>query len=241
VARAVYARAGLGSCEIDELAAQMDQTVSGSFRLKTAAARHFGLVEKDGRSGYRLSPLGQRLVREDTEAEARADAFLNAPLYKAIFEKYRGHLLPPTRALEREMSALGVAPKQADKARRGFFRSARQAGFFAQGEDRLVQPRFDRQPDTKRTDEDRAIDDGRREFGGGGTGGSGNGVQSRVSRPKLIEALYESLPADGKTWTLQEAEDWLQAAAYNFRYAYKLPGVLKVQITAVQRDESSAG
>jgi hypothetical protein len=144
VARAIYARAGLGVCEIDELAAQMDQTVSGAFRLKTGTARTFGLVEKDSRSSFKLSPLGQRIVQATSEAEARATAFLAVPLYKAVFDRYRGHLLPPPRALEREMNAFGVAPRQTDKARQAFERSARQAGFFAQGEDRLVQPRFGR-------------------------------------------------------------------------------------------------
>lgn len=140
VARAVYNRAGRSPCEIDELAAQMGQTVSGAFRLKIATTRLFGLIEKEGSRSFRLSPIGQRVVQGDTEAEARADAFLAVPLYRAIFDQYRGHLLPPTKALEREMVTLGVAPKQADKARQAFERSARQAGFFAHGEDRLVQP-----------------------------------------------------------------------------------------------------
>jgi hypothetical protein len=88
-----------------------------------------------------LTPLGVRAVNAASEAIARVDAFLNVPLYSAIYEKYKGHLLPPAKALEREMVALGVAPKQADKARQVFDRSARQAGFHAEGEDRLVRPR----------------------------------------------------------------------------------------------------
>lgn len=35
VARAVYNRSGLGNCDLDELAAEMGQTMSGAFRLKT--------------------------------------------------------------------------------------------------------------------------------------------------------------------------------------------------------------
>jgi len=144
IANGIYQRAGLGNCEIDELAAQLGQTVSGALRLKIAAAKMFGLIEKDGRSGYKLSSLGQEIVNDDTAPRARAAAFMNVPLYSQIFEKYKGHLLPPTKALEREMAALGVAAKQSDKARQVFERSARQAGFTAQGDDRLVQPRFDR-------------------------------------------------------------------------------------------------
>lgn len=144
VARALYQRAGLGACEIDELAAEMGQTISGAFRLKTGAAKLFGLLEKDARSAFRLSALGQQIVNSESEPKARADAFLNIPLYSAIYEKYRGHLLPPDKALEKEMASLGVAPKQTDKARQVFERSARQAGFFEQGDDRLVLPRFAR-------------------------------------------------------------------------------------------------
>ena len=67
VARAIYARCGFGSCDQDELAAQMNQTLSGAFRMKTGAAKIFGLVEKDGRSAFRLSEIGKRIVSAETE------------------------------------------------------------------------------------------------------------------------------------------------------------------------------
>ncbi len=222
VARAIYARAGLGSCEIDELSAQMGQTISGSFRLKTAAGRHFGLVEKDGRSGYRLSSLGQRLVREESEPEARAAAFLAAPLYRAIFEKYRGHLLPPTRALEREISALGVAPKQVDKARRSFFRSARQAGFFAQGEDRLVQPRFDRSPETKQTAEGPPSED--KSVGGGGGGSSGGGFFGANGTTSFEKELLSKFPSFDPSWSEELKTQWFNGFQQFLAMAKGQPG-----------------
>jgi hypothetical protein len=145
VARAIHARAGFSDCALDELAAQMGQTVSGAFRLKIATAKTFGFIERSDRGAFRLSELGQRLVTPETEPEARAVAFLNIPLYRAIYDRYRGRLLPPTKALEREMGQLGVAPKQTDKARQTFERAAKQSGFFAEGSDRLVQPRVGRE------------------------------------------------------------------------------------------------
>ena len=175
-ARAVYAAAGHGDCEIDELATQMQQTVSGAFRLKTSTAKLFGLVEKGDRGSFRLSETGQRIVVSETEPYSRVVAFLNVPLYRAIYDRYRGHLLPPSKALEREMEKLGVAPKQTNKARQTFERSARQAGFFVQGEDRLVQPISNKEapstvpainkemPKTKESTEPR--------FGGGNGGGN---------------------------------------------------------------------
>jgi hypothetical protein len=145
VAKEVYARAGFTDCALDELAAKMGQTVSGAFRLKVATAKTFGFLERSDRGAFRLSELGRRLVTPETEAHARATAFLNIPLYQAIYDRYRGRLLPPTKALEREMGQLGVAPKQTDKARQTFERAAKQSGFFAEGSDRLVQPRFARE------------------------------------------------------------------------------------------------
>lgn len=192
VTKAVYQRAGWGSCEIDELAAEMGQTVSGAFRLKTSAAKTFGLVEKEGRAAFRLSPLGQRVVQADDEAEARAAAFLAVPLYRAVFERYRGHLLPSAKALEREMAALGVAKKQTDKARQAFERSARESGFFGQGEDRLVQPRVDR--DLKPPPIDHRPPDERE--GNRGNGGGGNGSGNATWKP-LEYQLIDLLKTEG--------------------------------------------
>ena len=84
VARAVYSRCGFGSCDQDELAAEMRQTLSGAFRTKTSAAKTFNLVDKDGRSAFRLSEIGKRIVNEDTEPLARVEAFLSVPLYREV-------------------------------------------------------------------------------------------------------------------------------------------------------------
>ena len=126
LARAVYNRSGLGTCNVDELAAEMNQNVSGAFRLKTGTAKIFDLIDKDGKSGFKLSDLGRQIVSAETERAARAESFMRVPLYAAVYEKYRGHMLPPAKALEREMQSLGVSSKQTDKARQAFERSAKQ-------------------------------------------------------------------------------------------------------------------
>jgi hypothetical protein len=204
-ARAVYSRAGLGSCELDELAAEMGQTMSGAFRMKTSTARLFGFLEKEGRGTLRLTELGRKLANSETEAEARAMAFVNIPLYRAIYEKYRGHLLPPTKALEREMAALGVAPKQTDKARQAFERSAKQAGFFAQSEDRLVQPRFDRDPQTHPIVPETPEGDPAPKRGGGG-GGSGPIATQQKAVSEVLLAAFDPKDMDDTqqeaVWTL---------------------------------------
>jgi len=59
--------------------------------------------------------------------------------------------------------------------------------------------------------------------------GSGGGDNTPPRHP-LIEGMFQSLPANGQPWTLDEAADWLHAAAYNLRFAYKLKGKIKIDI-----------
>lgn len=206
VARAVYTRGGRSGCETDELAAEMGQVVSGAFRLKTGTARTFDLIEKAGSAGgVKLTELGLQIVSEATEKAARAEAFVRVPLYAAIFEQYKGHLLPPRRALEREMEKLGVSTKQSDKARQAFERSARQAGFFERGEDRLVRPRADLP--TKRVEEsNHDSGDHRKPPPGGGASSASDEPPKTSDLPTLLlELLDPSTMTDEEqkaVWTL---------------------------------------
>lgn len=230
VARAIYSRNGLGSCDIDELAAEMNQTVSGAFRMKTAAAKTFGLVDKDGRSSFKLTPLGQRLIAPGGEAAGRVEAFLTVPLYLAIYDKYRGHLLPPAKALEREMQSLGVSSKQTDKARQAFERSARQAGFFHAGDDRLVKPRLQAEgagfaPETKPLEQGSAEASQRDPKRGGGSGGGG---KEPPDRDELMRMLLRFLP-EGELDNAKLAR-WLKAAEVNLRMAYDTPGSITIEV-----------
>lgn len=213
VARSVYNRAGLSPCELDELAAEMRITLSGTFRLKTSSAKLFGFIEKEGRSAVRLTSLGRDLVQGDEEA-TRATAFLKVPLYNKIFEEYRGHLLPPAKALEREMTRWGVASKQAAKARQTFERAAQQAGFFAQGDDRLVRPRTKSvpsgdEPEPTPSEKYETGGTGGGSEGGNGSGkGSGKDTDTDPSKPleyQLIDLLKDtSMQQEHKeaVWTL---------------------------------------
>lgn len=189
VARAVYNRGGHGGCSVDELAAEMKQTISGAFRLKTGTAKIFDLIEKDGKSGFKLTELGRQIVSPDSDRVARAEAFMRVPLYAAVFEKYRGHLLPPPRALEREMQSLGVSSKQTDKARQAFERSARQAGYFDSGDDRLVRPRCEGQVrQNEQKPDDAAGDDQGSAPPSNGSGGGGKGqTPPPPPPPKALE------------------------------------------------------
>jgi hypothetical protein len=224
VAKAMMEVRGHSAVEAHELAAQMGQTLSGAFRLKTGTARIFGLTEREGRDGVKLSEIGRRIVEPETEKAARADAFMAVPLYAQIYEKYKGQRLPPTKALEREMIALGVSSKQADKARQAFDRSARQAGFFDMGDDRLVRPRFDGGTGAAAPADDPGAGGG----GGAGSGGTGGGGSGGDNLHPFIQGLLQTLPEPGTDWNAAARADWLTAAATMFKLIYKGGGDVTV-------------
>ena len=234
VARHVYERSGLGACPLDELAAQAGTTMSGNFRNKNSAARIFGFIEKDGQSTVKLTDLGARLVSAESEADAKATAFLNVPLYSQIFEKYRGKLMPPTKALEREMITLGVIPTMATVARQIMQRSARQAGYFNSGEDRLVRPRLTGAGAAAETLDQAAADappareeesPRRNGYSVGGGGGQYH---------PFIQGLLQTLPEPGTLWTVEGRAAWLQAAAQNFTLIYKGEGKIDVHVASAK-------
>jgi hypothetical protein len=128
------------SATLDQIAAALDQTVtSGAFRTKIATSRIFGAVEVR-RGTAALTPLGRRLVDPEKQKEARVEAFLHVPLYKQIYEAYKGHQLPAAAGIENRMEQLGVSRKQTDRARQALQKSAERAGFYEKGKDRLVIP-----------------------------------------------------------------------------------------------------
>jgi hypothetical protein len=78
----------MGGCEDEQVAAWTNQSHKNSgFRLQMTAARLFGLFEStSGR--HRLGELGPMIIDPQRTREARVRAFLQVPLYSAVFEKY---------------------------------------------------------------------------------------------------------------------------------------------------------
>lgn len=209
IADAIHAHAGT-SCTVDQLAAFQKQSAkSGAFRLNLSTGRVFGLIETD-KGVISLTELGRRAVDPSQRTRAIAQSFLTVPLYRGIYDKYRGHHLPPAAALEREMGNLGVAKKQTRKARQAFERSATQSGFFAQGTERLVEPIF-----RGATDPPQRVDPPKR--GGGGSGDGGDG-------PPLVLGLVKMLPPQESVWPTQEREKWIKAVESIFSVIYKEDG-----------------
>lgn len=213
VVNAIHTNAGL-SATTDQLAAYMKQpATSGTFRLRTAAAAVFGLTTNE-RGSVTLTPLGRKAVDPAQSRQAKAEAFLTVPLYKAIFEQFRGHMLPPAAALEREMAKLGVSAKQTNKARQAFERSAQQAGFFAHGTDRLVIPAgASDKPATLKGDEKPAHTP---QMGGNGGSSDGGGEYH-----PFIQGLLQKLPPAETNWDDAERVKWLDAAVRIFDLMYQ--------------------
>ena len=64
----------------------------GNFRFTQPALSAFSKVR--AKKKHRLSTLGRMIVDPTQSREARAHAFLTVPLYKAIYEKFRGECCP---------------------------------------------------------------------------------------------------------------------------------------------------
>ena len=206
---------GYQECAPDQLAAVMNQRVSsGNFRQKVAAARAFGLIHTiPGRIS--LTDLGYRILDSSQQRGARAEAFLSIALYRKLYDDFRGKQLPPRpAALERTFENYGVSPKQTDKARHAFDRSAKQAGFFDHGNDRLVEPGDIPVRAAPLAQEPREVPTIEKGNGGGGGG------ELPPHLDPLIVALLNKMPT-GKSWPLPGRVKWLRALAMNLSFVYE--------------------
>ena len=213
VAKAVHEIGG-GECQLEQLAARLKMAVGGGgFRLRLIAAKMYGLLQYS-RDAVTLSELGKRLCDPMQEKHAKADAFLNVPLYSQIYDKYKGVTLPQSLGLEQAMVTLGVVTKQKDKARQVFQRSANQAGFFAYGPDRLTLPiiKGNDAPLSPGADALKEKKENVKSASGGNDGG--------WNYHPFIEGLLRALPEDDAQWAIEKRAKWLQAAANIFDLIY---------------------
>jgi hypothetical protein len=115
---------------------------------------------------------------------------MHVPLYRAIYDQYKGRLLPGNAALEEDMLKLGVAQKQKSRARQGFQRSAEQAKL---GRDRLVVPAgVSLDSTTPKGEKGRKMDQPT--------------IEAGEINP-LLASLIEELPASGE-WSREEHDFW---------------------------------
>lgn len=215
IARIVHDSYG-GRCEIDQLAASLKQKpASGGFRLKLSSARLFGLVTTNSGT-VSITGLGSLSIDSHKGPAARVTAFLNAPLFRALFERFRGRTLPSDKGLEAAIADLGVSAKQVTTARQVFQRSADYAGFFAHGRDRLVLPAAG------------TLDINGAEDAGGDDHASfeqdhDESESTSVMTDPLITGLLKRLPDPKAGFSETERKVWLSTLEMNLALIYSAP------------------
>jgi hypothetical protein len=232
VAKAIIDAGGVG-LTTDQLAGVMGlQAGSGNFVMKVATARMFGLLTNAG-GKYELTDTGFAIVDKDDKRQkaARAEAFLKVPLYKRVYDEFRGKQLPPRpHGLEQAFVRFGVSQKQKEAARLAFDKSATQAGFFAAGQDRLIEPivassvrpkLYVDEIDLRGEDEQ---------------GGVPKNPFEGLGRHPFIQGLLDTLPEPKTNWTVEGRAKWLQAAARCFDLIYL--GTGEIQITPRPSDDT---
>lgn len=231
VAQAMIGAGGV-ALTTDQLAGVLGlQAGSGNFVVKVATARIFGLIANVG-GKYELTNRGFSIVDSDDkrQRQAKAEAFLNVPLYRRVYDEFRGKQLPPRpHGLEQAFVKFGVSGKQKDTARLVFDKSANQAGFFANGQDRLVEPIIGNvQPSNRSAPaEDNAADD-----------------DAPIERKKpsglhpFIEGLLDTLPEPETNWAVEGRAKWLQAAAHCFDLIYKGSGEIQISAKSVDQPKT---
>jgi hypothetical protein len=146
VVRKIHERGG-GQATGDQLASFLGYagTNNGSYLARIGAARVFQLIEKSG-NAFVLTPLARRIlspVYAEDEKAAKVESFLGVPLYRKLYEDFRGQPLPPEGGLKNALRNLKVVQNRIDLAYRALMESAESAGFFdARGGARthLIQP-----------------------------------------------------------------------------------------------------
>lgn len=233
VANAVHTVGGT-SCNWVQLAGQMNQAPDGGgFRQRVMTSRMFGLLDYD-RGSVSLNDLGIRAIDPNHARAARAEAFLQIPLYRALYERLNSSMLPPAAAIERMMESLGVPPKQKEKARQVFMRSAKQAGYFEINPERLIAPVIGSKGSEDTGHEEIKLPN----IGGGGGGGNGGGGDEL---DPLISGLVKRLPAPGSVWSIGARVKWLQAAANNFDLIFEVDASDNGKSIAISSQDESGG
>lgn len=225
-AKAIHDSGAVSGVAPDQLAALLGITSgTGNFMTRVATARMFGLLGNS--TPYQLTELGYEILDKDDRRQraARGRSFLTVPLYRKLYDTYRGKALPSRPlGLERTFLDFGVTPKQVKFARQAFERSAKQAGFFAAGEDRLVEPLPGSAPPTPPTptpdaQPDMVINDGHRT----------TVVQMKPTQMHpFVQGLLQEIPKPGQPWLLADRVEWLRAAVHSFNIIYKHDGEITI-------------
>jgi len=130
-----------------------------------------------------------------------------------MYEKLRGTVLPPAAALERIMGQLGVSPKQTERARQVFQKSAAHASFIDPSTGRFIKPANVAVLSAKSTLSEKSVE----QYGGGGGGG---GLDSELKLDPLLIELLRKIPPKGEDWGAAKRIRWFRTFAMNVSQIY---------------------
>ena len=218
VAHAIHNKGG-GYATREQTAAFLEykSTSNGAYLSRVGAAKLFGLLVEENKT-IRLKPLAIKILMPESDEERQSaliEAFFTVPLFKAVYDEYRGKDLPEGLGLRNALrNKFQVVPKRIDFAFRALFDSAQTAGFFNTRGNRsqLILPvvRFAAKSEP--------IKDGGSGSGGGnggtgaGDGQGGDGGRHTPSQTKTrddlqndyIGTLIEVLREKSKTGTMDD-------------------------------------
>jgi hypothetical protein len=158
-----------------------------------------------------LTPLGRDVLDgSGNEKAARVQAFLNPELFSRMYDQNKAHPLPPPAAIERQMEQLGISPKQKERARQTFSKSATYAGFIDQSTGRFIKPGNLGARDESGGAQERDKDN---------SGGGGGGEPPRID--PIIQGLLSRLPKAGDVWPEAERKLWLELLSGSFKLIYR--------------------
>ncbi len=140
VARVIHEKGG-GECSAMHLASFLSYTNvrGGAFVSRISAAKQFGLII-GGQEALSVTERAMKIlapVMPEDGIQAKLDAFMEVPLFKDVFERFKGKSLPPEGGLKNLFAnTYRLSPDRVGPAVRVFYESAEQAGLFELSPDR---------------------------------------------------------------------------------------------------------
>lgn len=188
VAKVIHDRGG-GVATADQLAAFLGykSTQNGAYLGRVGAAKLFGLVT-GGAGQFTITPLAQKIlmpVYPDQVQEGLTEAFLNPPLFRAVYDECKGKDLPPEFDMKNLLrNVFEVTPTRVTDAYRTLMDSADQAGFFATrgAKTHLIMPVVKSAQPEDRKEEETPKDQAA--LGGGGGNGRNEGTFRGASKSR---------------------------------------------------------
>jgi hypothetical protein len=191
----VIHKQGGGTATAEHLSSYLDYkgVNNGAYLARVSAARAFGFIQKVGDS-FAPTPLARQILAPVYDVDAKkalVDAFLNVPLYKRIYEDFRGKELPPGLGMKNALRLqYGILGTRVETAYKVLMDSAEQAGFFATragAKTHLIIPAFPGSPSQPNPPAQEQRETTTSHGGGGNSGGGSDGRGDVHSNGRTID------------------------------------------------------